>query len=85
MPILSLQDVHKDYLSDGEAVHALNGVSLDVARGVIRGLGGSQRLRKIHASESRRCDGLPEFRPGVGGWRFNVDSQGRRTHAFAPG
>jgi len=33
MPILSLQDVHKDYLSDGEAVHALNGVSLDVARG----------------------------------------------------
>src|SRR3984957_7525722 len=33
MPILSLQDVHKDYLSDGEAVHALNGVSLDVAQG----------------------------------------------------
>src|ERR1700722_4103687 len=33
MPILSLQDVHKDYLSDGETVHALNGVSLDLARG----------------------------------------------------
>ena len=57
MPILSLQDVHKDYLSDGGAVHALNGVSLDVARGF--GLGGPQRLRKIHASESSWCDGLP--------------------------
>src|ERR1700722_6194024 len=33
MPILSLQDVHKDYLSDGETVHALNGVSLDLAPG----------------------------------------------------
>ena len=33
MPILSLQNVHKDYLSDGQAVHALDGVSLDLARG----------------------------------------------------
>src|SRR5580700_10639595 len=33
MPILSLQDVHKDYFSDGETVHALNRVSLDLARG----------------------------------------------------
>jgi ABC-type lipoprotein export system ATPase subunit len=33
MPILSLQNVHKEYLSDGEAVHALNGVSLDLTPG----------------------------------------------------
>jgi putative ABC transport system ATP-binding protein len=33
MPILSLQNVHKEYLTHGEAVHALNGVSLDLARG----------------------------------------------------
>jgi putative ABC transport system ATP-binding protein len=33
MAILSLQNVSKKYLSDGQAVHALNGVSLDVSRG----------------------------------------------------
>ena len=33
MPILSLQDVSKDYLTDGERVHALRGVSLDVEPG----------------------------------------------------
>ncbi|MGD0907989.1 MAG: ABC transporter ATP-binding protein [Candidatus Acidiferrales bacterium] len=33
MPILSLQNVHKEYLSDGETVHALNGVSLDLVPG----------------------------------------------------
>jgi ABC-type lipoprotein export system ATPase subunit len=33
MPILSLQDVIKDYCSDGQLVRALHGLSLDVARG----------------------------------------------------
>jgi putative ABC transport system ATP-binding protein len=33
MPILSLQDVSKDYLTDGQPVHALNGLSLNVERG----------------------------------------------------
>jgi len=33
MPILSLQDVSKDYLTDGQPVHALNGFSLNVERG----------------------------------------------------
>jgi putative ABC transport system ATP-binding protein len=33
MPILSLQNVSKDYLTDGQSVHALNGLSLDVERG----------------------------------------------------
>jgi putative ABC transport system ATP-binding protein len=33
MPILSLQDVSKDYLTDGQRVHALKGLSLDVGRG----------------------------------------------------
>jgi putative ABC transport system ATP-binding protein len=33
MPILSLQNVSKDYLTDGQTVHALNGLSLDVERG----------------------------------------------------
>ena len=33
MPILSLQDVSKDYLTDGQRVHALKDLSLDVERG----------------------------------------------------
>ena len=33
MPILSLRNVTKDYVSDGQAVRALDGVSLEVARG----------------------------------------------------
>lgn len=33
MPILSLQNVSKDYPTDGQPVHALNGVSLSVERG----------------------------------------------------
>jgi putative ABC transport system ATP-binding protein len=33
MPILSLQDVSKDYLTDGQAVRALCGLSLSVERG----------------------------------------------------
>jgi len=33
MPILSLQDVSKDYLTDGQPVHALSGLSLNIERG----------------------------------------------------
>ena len=33
MPILSLQEVSKDYLTDGQRVHALTSVSLNVERG----------------------------------------------------
>jgi ABC-type lipoprotein export system ATPase subunit len=33
MPILSLQEVSKDYLMDGQPVHALSGLSLNVERG----------------------------------------------------
>jgi putative ABC transport system ATP-binding protein len=33
MPILSLRDVSKDYLADGQCVHALKGLSLEVERG----------------------------------------------------
>jgi ABC-type lipoprotein export system ATPase subunit len=33
MPILSLQEVSKDYLTDGQPVHALSGVSLSMGRG----------------------------------------------------
>jgi putative ABC transport system ATP-binding protein len=33
MAILSLQNVSKDYLSEGQAVHALDGVSLELAEG----------------------------------------------------
>ena len=33
MAILSLQNVTKDYLADGQAVRALNNISLEVARG----------------------------------------------------
>jgi ABC-type lipoprotein export system ATPase subunit len=33
MPILALQDVSKDYLTDGQPVHALDGLSLSVERG----------------------------------------------------
>jgi putative ABC transport system ATP-binding protein len=33
MPILSLQNVSKDYLTDGQPVHALSGLTLNVERG----------------------------------------------------
>ena len=33
MPILALQDVSKDYLTDGQPVHALDGLSLSIERG----------------------------------------------------
>lgn len=33
MPILSLQNISKDYLTDGQPVRALSGLSLDVERG----------------------------------------------------
>jgi putative ABC transport system ATP-binding protein len=33
MSILSLQNVSKEYVSEGQPVHALNGVSLELARG----------------------------------------------------
>src|SRR5713226_4020345 len=33
MPILSLQDVSKDYLTDDQPVHALSGLSLNVEHG----------------------------------------------------
>ena len=33
MPILSFEDVSKDYLTDGQPVHALKGLSLNVKRG----------------------------------------------------
>jgi putative ABC transport system ATP-binding protein len=40
MPILSLQNVTKHYLSDGQTVHALDDVSLDAARGEFVALAG---------------------------------------------
>jgi ABC-type lipoprotein export system ATPase subunit len=40
MPILSLQDVSKDYLADGQCVHALKGLSLEVQRGEFAALVG---------------------------------------------
>ena len=33
MPIISLQNVTKDYLSDGQRVRALDGLSLEVSGG----------------------------------------------------
>jgi ABC-type lipoprotein export system ATPase subunit len=40
MPILSLQNVSKDYSNDSEHVHALDGISLDVERGQLVALVG---------------------------------------------
>ena len=40
MPILSLQDVSKDYLTDGQPVHALSELSLNVERGEFMALVG---------------------------------------------
>jgi ABC-type lipoprotein export system ATPase subunit len=40
MPILSLQNVSKDYLSDGQRVEALKGLSLEVDRGTLVALAG---------------------------------------------
>jgi putative ABC transport system ATP-binding protein len=40
MPILSLQNVSKDYLTDGQRVEALKGLSLEVDRGTFVALAG---------------------------------------------
>ncbi len=40
IPILSLQEVSKDYLTDGQRVHALSSVSLNVERGEFVALAG---------------------------------------------
>src|SRR5271157_238132 len=40
MPILSLRDVRKEYVSNGQPVRALDGVSLDVVRGQFVALAG---------------------------------------------
>jgi len=40
MPILALQHVSKDYLTDGQPVHALKGLSLNVERGELVALVG---------------------------------------------
>jgi len=40
MPILSLQNVSKDYLTDGQPVHALSGLTLNVERGEFMALVG---------------------------------------------
>jgi ABC-type lipoprotein export system ATPase subunit len=40
MPILSLQNVAKDYLTDGQRVRALDGVSLEITRGKFVALAG---------------------------------------------
>src|ERR1700761_5391650 len=40
MPILSLQNVSKDYSTDGQPVRALDGVSLDVEAGQFVAVGG---------------------------------------------
>jgi len=40
MPILLLQDVSKDYLTDGQTVHAISGLSLSVERGEFIALAG---------------------------------------------
>ena len=40
MPILSLQNVSKDYLNDGQRVEALKGLSLEVDRGTFVALAG---------------------------------------------
>jgi len=49
MPILSLQDVSKDYLTDGQPVHALSALSLNIERASLwRWWGGA-------AAENPRC------------------------------
>jgi len=54
MPILSLQDVSKDYLTDGQRVHALKSLSLDVERGDL------WRWWGAAAAENPHCSILPE-------------------------
>jgi len=63
MSILSLQNVSKDYLSDGQRVEALKGLSLEANRGNICSARGTKRLREVHAAEScRAMDFLPRAR-----------------------
>ena len=50
MPILSLQNVTKDYLSDGQRVRALDGLSLEVSGGEFVALVG-----RSGCGVNRRC------------------------------
>ena len=58
MPILSLQDVSKDYLTDGQPVHALSSLSLDVERGEFVALVGRSGCGK---STLLNLDGAMDF------------------------
>src|SRR5260370_5940953 len=46
MSMLSLQEVSQDYLTDGQPVHALSGLSLNVERGEFVALAGRSGCRK---------------------------------------
>jgi hypothetical protein len=83
MPILSLENVTKDYESDGQRVRALNGVTLAVEAGQFVTLVGPKRMWKVHAVKPRwwygfsfngRSENRWDFHCGLAGCRPNADS-----------
>ena len=69
MPILSLQNVSKEYSTDGQPVRALDGVSLDVEAGQFVALGRTKRMREIDAAEFGGGDGFSDGGECAVGWR----------------
>ena len=56
-PYLSVKDLVVEYMSDGQVVHAVNGVSLTLERGTTLGLvgetgAGKNHHRQIHPADS---------------------------------
>jgi len=83
MPILSLQDVSKDYLTDGQRVHALKDLSFGCGAWRICGVGRTQRLRKIHSAQSCRSHGLSDVGQSASGWCFDVFPERQRPDPIA--
>lgn len=52
MPFLSIKDLKVEYMSDGQAVHAVNGVSLTLERGKTLGLVGETGAGKTTIAKS---------------------------------
>ena len=80
MPILSLQNVSKDYATDGLPVPALAGFRSTSSRRFPRP-GRTQRLRQIDLAQPRRRHGFP----ACGKWSSTASSLPPSTMPVLPG
>jgi hypothetical protein len=61
-PVVSLRDLDKIYRSGEVEVHAVRGVTLDIARGGLRGDHGCERLGQVEPDEHARLPGPAHVR-----------------------